>query len=140
MAARRGPDGRLADYDERVLPSIVNEVLKQAVAQFNASELLTQRDRVSRKVRNDLIERAADFHILLEDVSIIDLSFGREFTAAVEAKQVGASPTQPAPPRARCRPALTRSTDGRSGPQQHSRRRSGRASWWRRPSKRSGPS
>ena len=34
------------DYDERVLPSIGNEVLKATVAQFDASEIITQREIV----------------------------------------------------------------------------------------------
>lgn len=46
------------DWDERVLPSIVNEVLKATVAQYNAESLLTKREMVSRQVRESLRSRA----------------------------------------------------------------------------------
>ncbi|PHH91600.1 hypothetical protein CDD83_11069 [Cordyceps sp. RAO-2017] len=76
------------DYDERVLPSIGNEVLKAIVAQFDAAELITQREAVSQRIRSELTRRAAEFNIALEDVSITHMTFGREFTKAVEQKQI----------------------------------------------------
>lgn len=39
------------DYDDKVLPSIGNEVLKAVVAQYNADQLLTQRDAVRACIR-----------------------------------------------------------------------------------------
>lgn len=82
------PQSLGADYDERVLPSIGNEVLKSIVAQFDAAELITQREAVSNRIRHDLTRRAAEFNIALEDVSITHMTFGQEFTKAVEQKQI----------------------------------------------------
>ncbi|KAL8151000.1 hypothetical protein V2J09_020808 [Rumex salicifolius] len=76
------------EYDEKVLPSIGNEVLKAVVAQFNADQLLTERPKVSAMVKDSLIKRAKDFNIMLDDVAITHLSYGAEFSRAVEQKQV----------------------------------------------------
>lgn len=74
-------------------------------AQFDASELITQRELVSAKCREALNSRAKSFRIVLDDISITHLAFGKvlillciclllddllwqEFTQAVELKQV----------------------------------------------------
>ena len=76
------------DFDDRVLPSLGNEVLKSVVAQYNAEELLSKRAKVSVQIGQALVERAAKFGLILDDVSITHLTFGREFARAIENKQV----------------------------------------------------
>jgi len=76
------------DQQEMVLPSIVNEVLKSVVAQYNASSLILQRELVSKMIRARLVARAKDFHILLDDVSLTHINFSPEYEKAVEQKQV----------------------------------------------------
>jgi prohibitin 2 len=76
------------DYDERVLPSIVNEVLRSVIAQYNATQLLTQREQVSFLIRRTLEDRAKRFSIIMDDVSITHLGFSDEFSKAIEMKQI----------------------------------------------------
>lgn len=39
------------DYDDKVIPSIGNEVLKSVVAQYDAGQLITLREKVSQEIR-----------------------------------------------------------------------------------------
>lgn len=52
------------DYDDRVLPSIGNEVLKSTIAQFNPEELITQRAIVSNYYQF-LLNRLTKHHVCL---------------------------------------------------------------------------
>merc|ERR1712098_629949 len=54
----------------------------------------TQRSQVSLLIRKQLTDRAKDFGIILDDVSITEFSFGKEYAAAVEAKQIAQQEAQ----------------------------------------------
>jgi len=76
------------NYDERILPSLMNECAKAVVARYDANELLTKREQVSQTISQELKQRAGLFNVLLEDVAITHLAFSPEYAKAVEAKQV----------------------------------------------------
>lgn len=76
------------NYAETVLPSLINEIIRAVIAQFNAADLLQKRPEVSHRIGVMLAERAKRFYIEITDVSITQMSFGKEYTNAVEAKQV----------------------------------------------------
>ncbi|CAH8353686.1 unnamed protein product [Eruca vesicaria subsp. sativa] len=75
------------NYSERLLPSIIHETLKAIVAQYIASELITQRETVSREIRKILTERASNFDMMSPSLRS---HLAKKFTAAIEAKQVAA--------------------------------------------------
>ena len=76
------------NYAENVFKSIGNEVLKAAVAQFDADELVTSREIVSQNIRSNMMARAAGYNLELKDISITNIEFSSEYSQAIEAKQV----------------------------------------------------
>jgi prohibitin 1 len=47
------------------------------VAEFDAGELITQREIVSARVNTELTKRAEQFGLILDDISLTHLTFGR---------------------------------------------------------------
>ncbi|KAI3740683.1 hypothetical protein L2E82_31153 [Cichorium intybus] len=79
---------RLIIYDVRARPHLVESTSGSRDLQMVKIGLRVL--NVSREIRRLLILRAASFNITLDDVAITGLTFGKEFTHAIEAKQVAA--------------------------------------------------
>lgn len=77
-----------ADYDARLVPQIAQEVLKTTCAQYTAEQLISLREKVSKEVKEILQKRALENNILIDDISLTDLQFSRDFMEAIEMKQV----------------------------------------------------
>ena len=79
------------DYDERVLPSIGNEVLKSIVAQFDAAELITQRE-VVRSARDPEFPTSVDFDRVRFHQEFVKISCS-ELENSISSSKMSQSPT-----------------------------------------------
>ena len=71
---------------------------------------------MSRDIRRILTQRAYFFNIVLDDVSITQLTFSREYTSAVEAKQVAQQDSERAKFIVRSRPFCSSTRTMRAHP------------------------
>ena len=58
------------------------------MAQYTAEQLISLREKVSKEVKEVLQKRALEQNILIDDISLTDLQFQRDFMDAIEMKQV----------------------------------------------------
>lgn len=74
------------NYADKILPALGNEISKSVVARYDAEYLLKNREKVSEEIKEELMSRAKNFYIVLEDVSIYDIKFSSAFMASIEKK------------------------------------------------------
>jgi regulator of protease activity HflC (stomatin/prohibitin superfamily) len=77
-----------ADYANIVLLPAVQESMKSVSAQYTAEELITKRNEVGTKIKEQLVLKVESYGIVIEQFNIMNFDFSEEFNAAIEAKQV----------------------------------------------------
>lgn len=70
-----------------IIPAI-SEVLKATTPQRNAEEILKQRTELKNEVDLAIQKRLTKYHIKVDDVSLVKISFSPEFTKSIEQKQI----------------------------------------------------
>lgn len=73
---------------DRILGPSVSEVFKATTAKKTAEEIITRRNELADETQSMLRERLAKYGVILDEISIVDLDFTKEFSHAVEQKQV----------------------------------------------------
>lgn len=73
---------------ENVINPAVAEVLKAATAKMTAEEVLTKRIELKKNIDESLVSRLKTYNVVVDDVSLVNLSFTQEFNHAVESKQI----------------------------------------------------
>jgi len=72
----------------RLIVPAVNEVLKATSAKLTAEEILTKRVEMKDDIDSSLRNRLLKYGIIIDEINIVDLTFSKEFTHAIEQKQI----------------------------------------------------
>ncbi len=73
---------------DKIINPAVEEVLKAVMAKYTAEEIITKRGEVKAGVDDLLTTRLKNYHIAVDDISLVHVHFSERFSDAVEAKQI----------------------------------------------------
>ncbi|MHC5613366.1 MAG: prohibitin family protein [Nostoc sp.] len=76
------------DIVEKIINPAVEEVLKAVISRYTTEEIVTKRGEVKSGVDDTLTAILHDYHIAVDDISLVHVNFSDKFTEAVEAKQI----------------------------------------------------
>ena len=70
-----------------IIPALT-EVLKAATPKRNAEEIIVRRDILKAEIDQSIAKRLKDYGIIVDDTSLVNISFSPEFSKSIEAKQI----------------------------------------------------
>jgi regulator of protease activity HflC (stomatin/prohibitin superfamily) len=79
-----GPD----DYAGKVFLTPANTALKESTPAYTAQEIIAKRDEIGLATEAALDDRMAEYHIVIDRVSVSNVGLDAEFLASVEKKQI----------------------------------------------------
>lgn len=74
-------------YENIVKPN-TNEIVKSSTSFFKAESIIKERQSLKNKIDKSLEERLKPYGIVLDDISLVNIDFSKEFNDAIESKQV----------------------------------------------------
>jgi len=74
-------------FKERIIDPTVQEAVKAVTAKYTAVQLIGEREAVSTAIKDALSQKLADYNLFVDGFSVIDFSFSKKFTDAIESKQ-----------------------------------------------------
>jgi len=80
--------GQPADYAQKVFLRPSNTALKEITPEYDAFNVISNRDEIGQRTLANLRERMEEFNIIVERVSVENIRLNDQFLASVEAKQI----------------------------------------------------
>jgi len=80
-----GNEIQVTDY---IINPALEEAIKAIIAQYTAAEIITKRSQVKTEIDLALSDRLKNYHVAVDDLSLVEIAFSKRFRNAVEAKQV----------------------------------------------------
>ncbi|NJO75580.1 MAG: prohibitin family protein [Leptolyngbyaceae cyanobacterium RM1_406_9] len=84
----RRTQGTLQNLVSKIIAPQTQESFKIAAARRTVEEAITKRDELKQDFDTALSDRLEKYAVIVLDTSVIDLSFSKEFSQAVEEKQI----------------------------------------------------
>ena len=76
------------DLETRVILPALNEAFKAVTAHYTSEELITKRDEVSAKIREEVAVKLGKYAVGVNDISLVNFGFSAEYQRAIEAKVI----------------------------------------------------